>query len=117
MTRLCCSQLQRTRAFCTELDRLGLLKAMHATLTQSNGKRQNLTGFKAVDLAKLGQLGDDKLLRMAKTNALELIYLHLHSLNNFGRLINGIGVKPPARKANGGNSLPSRGSDTGPTIH
>ncbi len=112
------AQFQRTRALCAELDKLGLLEPMQATFTQPDGTKRNLTGFKAVNRAKLKALDDDKLLAMAKSDALELIYLHLQSMGNFGPLLKRIGATPMAPpKAEGDDDTPEPDAEAGPSIH
>jgi hypothetical protein len=76
-------QFQRTQAFCRKVKELGLLDAMQAQVTVGSGERTSLTGFQAVSRERLKALGGDKLAELAKTDELELIYLHLQSLRNF----------------------------------
>jgi hypothetical protein len=110
------AQFQRTRSFCAELDKLGLLEPMQATFTQPNGEKRNLTGFKAINRTKLKALDDEVLARMAKSDALELIYLHLHSLGNFGPLLKRIGAAPADPIKAEGDSTPPE-ADPGPSLH
>jgi len=86
-------QFQRASAFCKRLNELDLLEPMQATFTPPGGERQNLTGFLAVNRNRLKALEDDVLLAMARGDELELIYLHLQSLQNFGRMLNRVGAK------------------------
>ena len=58
-------QFQRTQAFCKQL------------------KDNDLFGFQVINRDRLKALDGDKLAELAKTDALELAYLHLQSLNNF----------------------------------
>ncbi|ESQ09833.1 MAG TPA: multidrug transporter [Chromatiaceae bacterium] len=112
------AQFQRTRAFCVRLSELGLLEPMQATFTQPNGEKRNLTGFKAVNRAKLKELDDAVLANMAKSDELELVYLHLHSLNNFAPLLKRIGATPEAQaKAEGDSAMPLDEGDGAPSIH
>jgi hypothetical protein len=90
------AQFQRTRAFCSRLKELDLLEPMQATFTLPSGQRRNLTGFMAVNRGKLKALEGDVLARMAKSDELELIYLHLHSMQNFARMLERIGARAEA---------------------
>jgi len=76
-------EFQRTRAFCKQLKELGLLEPMTAQVSLDSGERISLTGFMVVDRAKLKALPADKLAEMVKTDELELIYSHLHSMRHF----------------------------------
>jgi len=77
------AQFQRTQAFCEKLRKLDLLEPMQATMSLETGEKLSLTGFMAVDRKKLLALSGDVLADLAKTDELELIYLHLHSMRNF----------------------------------
>ena len=77
------AQFQRTRAFCDKLRELDLLEPMQAKLSLETGEHLSLTGFMAVDRKKLKALSGDVLAGLAKTDELELIYLHLQSMRNF----------------------------------
>lgn len=76
-------QFHRTRAFCRKLKELNLLEPMQAQVTSGSGERSSLTGFQAVSRERLKALAGDKFAELAKTDELELIYLHLQSLRNF----------------------------------
>ena len=80
------AQFQRTRAFCKKLSELKLLDPMQAQVTLPAGARTSLTGFMAVNRERLKQVAADKLAELAKTDELELIYLHLQSMRNFAGL-------------------------------
>jgi hypothetical protein len=75
-------QLQRTQRFCARLKELDLLEPMQAQVTVDSGQRLSLTGFMAINRAKLKELPGDKLAELAKTDELELLYLHLQSMRN-----------------------------------
>jgi len=77
------SQFQRTRIFCEKLQKLDLLEPMQATISLETGEKLSLTGFMSVDRKKLLALSGEALADLAKTDELELIYLHLHSMRNF----------------------------------
>jgi hypothetical protein len=59
---------------------------MQAEVTLPAGARTALTGFQAVNRKRLKELPSEKLAELAKTDELELIYLHLSSLRNFNAL-------------------------------
>ena len=77
------AQFQRTKAFCAKLKEFDLLEPMQASVTLPTGEKLALTGFMAVDRKKLKALSGDRLSELAKTDELELIYLHLESIRNF----------------------------------
>ena len=112
------AQFRRTRAFCTHLNELGLLESMQAQFTLPGGQRKSLTGFKAVNRSKLKELDDEVLARMAKNDELELVYLHLHSMQNFDALLRRIGAKPESSaSAEGDTSHDEVGGDGAPPMH
>ena len=76
-------QFQNTQAFCKKLRENGLLEPMKAVFTLGSGEKMTLTGFMAVNRDKLKALGAEVLAELAKTDELELIYLHLQSVRNF----------------------------------
>ncbi|MFN0317828.1 MAG: SapC family protein [Burkholderiales bacterium] len=76
-------QFQRTRAFCEKSKELDLLEPMQAQVSLSMGEKTSLSGFMAVDRKRLRALEADKLADMARTDELELLYLHLFSMRNF----------------------------------
>lgn len=77
------AQFLRTRAFCDKLQQLDLLEPMQATMSLETGENLSLTGFLAIDRKKLKALSAEALADLAKTDELELIYLHLQSMRNF----------------------------------
>lgn len=81
------TEFQRTRRFCQKLKSLDLLAPVHAQFTTPGGQRRSLSGFMAVNREKLKKLPAGKLAKLASTDELELIYLHLQSLNHFEGLI------------------------------
>ncbi len=85
-------QHQNTRAFCKHLQDLGLLEPMQAQFTLPGGGQHNLTGFMAVNRTRLKALGREALADLALSDELELIYLHLHSLQHFNRMLERIGT-------------------------
>lgn len=77
------AQFERTRAFGRRLKELGLLEPMQAQVTLPQGGMFSLTGFLAVSRQKLRALDGEQLAALAKTDELELLYLHLHSMQHF----------------------------------
>ena len=73
---------------------LGLLDGMQAEVTTPTGEKLKLSGFQAVSREKLRSLDAEALASLARTDELELIYLHLNSMRNFSevkdRLLNSL---------------------------
>lgn len=76
-------QFQRTRAFCDKLKELKLLEPMQAHISLPTDSQLSLTGFQVISRDRIKALEGEKLAELAKTDELELAYLHLQSLNNF----------------------------------
>jgi hypothetical protein len=76
-------QFDLTKNFCEKLAQLDLFESMQAQVSLATGETTSLTGFKAIDRKKLKALSAEKLAELAKTDELELIYLHLFSMRNF----------------------------------
>ncbi|SOH93279.1 SapC protein [Monaibacterium marinum] len=76
------TQFNRTQMFAKRLADLDLLEPAQAQFRDAEGKQSSLTGFKTIKRDALRQLSGDTLAEMAKTDELELCYLHLHSLTN-----------------------------------
>ena len=92
------SHFQRTRLFCQRLKELDVLEPTGVQVTAAGGEKTSLGGFLVVNRKKLRSVPDDKLLAMAKSDELELLHLHLHSLRNFAemkdRLVGNLPVEP-----------------------
>ena len=80
-------QFNRTQAFCSKLKELELLEPMHAQFGLPSGEKLALTGFMAINRDKLKALPGDKLAELAKTDELELMYMHLQSMKNFSAMV------------------------------
>jgi hypothetical protein len=114
-------QFNRTKTFCSKVRELDLLEPMQATVDMNSGERLSLSGFMAVNRAKLKEVSGEKLAELAKTDELELLYLHLQSMRNFTllptRLATSQGTTAePARAgaqaaANGGADAKASASD------
>lgn len=98
------AQFKRTRVFCTHLKELNLLEPMQAQFTLPGGQQKSLAGFMAVNRTKLKELDDEVLAKMAKNDELELIYLHLQSMQNFSAMLQRIGAKPEGEAAAEGDA-------------
>jgi len=77
----------RTQAYCKHLKEMDLLEPMKADFTLPGGAKKSLTGFMVVNRDKLRNLAPEKLAELAKTDELELTYIHLLSMNNFRRIL------------------------------
>jgi hypothetical protein len=98
------AQFQRTQAFCEKLRKLDLLEPMQATMSLETGEKLSLTGFMAVDRKKLLALSGEVLADLAKTDELELIYLHLHSMRNFNNARERLVVIPGGKAESADNA-------------
>ena len=103
------AQFNRTQAFCRKVRELDLLEPMQAQVELGSGEKLSLAGFMAVSREKLKALPGDKLAELAKTDELELLYLHLQSMHNFQSLPSRLAVvaggaagAAPATEAGGG---------------
>jgi SapC protein len=106
------AQFLRTQRFCEKLKELDLLEPMQAQVTVDTNRRLSLGGFMAVNRERLKLLPGDRLAELAKTDELELLYLHLQSMRNFDGLRDRLetamhqDVPPPAHElatADGGS--------------
>jgi hypothetical protein len=77
------SHFQRTLQFCQRLKALDLLEPMGAEVTMPGRDKVSLGGFLAVSRRKLRELKGEHFEALARTDELELLYLHLYSLRNF----------------------------------
>jgi len=77
------AHFERTRVFGKRLKELDLLEPMQAQVTMPTGENVKLGGFLGVSRDRLRALGGEALATLAKTDELELIYLHLYSMRNF----------------------------------
>lgn len=88
------TQFQRTQASCEKLMKLDLLEPMQAKVALESGEHLSLSGFMAVDRKRLKALSGEALADLARTDELELIYLHLQSMRNFKNARNRLVVIP-----------------------
>ncbi len=98
------SQFARTKAFCKRLHDLELLEPMHAQYSLPDGSPGRLAGFFAVNREKLKALSGATLEQMLRTDELELLFVHLQSMNNLQPLMEKVAAtvaKPEAKVTNG----------------
>lgn len=79
-------QFERTKQFGKHLKELDLLVPMQATVTTPKGESGSIGSFLAVSREKLRALDGEALAKLAKTDELELVYLHLCSMSNFNEV-------------------------------
>lgn len=92
-------EFRRTQAFCKKLKELDLLEPMRAQANLKSGEKLALTGFMAVNRERLKALPAEKLAELAKTDELELLYLHLQSMRNFAAMGERLSGKQPEGEA------------------
>jgi hypothetical protein len=81
------AHFQRTQAFCKKVQDLDLLEPMRAQITLNTGEQMALQGFMAISRERLKKLTGDQLADLARTDELELFYLHMQSMMNFRAMI------------------------------
>jgi hypothetical protein len=109
------TQFNRTKAFCSKVRELDLLEPMQANVDMRSGERLSLSGFMAVNRAKLKEVRGEKLAELAKTDELELLYLHLQSMRNFTSLptrLAGTQEEATAERAGAGAASKAGGAAT-----
>ena len=85
------SHVRLTEAFCKNLKDLEILEPMQANVSLKSGEKLQVAGFQCVSRAKLKELTPKKLVDLAKSDQLELIYCHLQSLANVANLTRKLG--------------------------
>ncbi|MBI1395986.1 MAG: multidrug transporter [Betaproteobacteria bacterium] len=95
------AQFQRTQQFCRKLREHDLLEPMQAQITTAGGEKLSLSGFMTVSRDRLKALSADVLAEMARTDELELVYLHLASMRNFQSMVDRLGATAPPAKETG----------------
>jgi len=78
-------QFNRTAQLCKKLTELKLLEPMRAQIRPAKGSAVTVGGFLTVSRKRLKELTADQLQSLVRSDALELIYLHLQSLQNLKR--------------------------------
>jgi hypothetical protein len=79
-------QSERTQEYCNKLKALELLDSSQLQFTIAGGTEKTLRGFMAVNRDKLKALSPQALSDLAQTDALELTYTHLLSMNNLSQM-------------------------------
>jgi len=77
----------RTQAFCKQLNTLGLFEDMGAKFTLAGGEERTLSGFKVINREKLKALSAEDLQSLFNNDGLELVYLHLQSMQNLNKVL------------------------------
>lgn len=78
---------QRTQAFAKRMSTLNLLEPVQANVSLGSGERLALTDFTVVNRSRLKQISESALKEMFATDDLELVYLHLQSMQAFSGLV------------------------------
>lgn len=76
-----------TTQFCDAIDKAGLLDSMQANIALNSGAKYSLSGFFAVTREKLKALFAEQVKELLEKDYLDLIYWHMHALNNIDRLM------------------------------
>jgi hypothetical protein len=79
--------VQLTTLFCENLVKLDLLESMTANINMKSGEKMSIGGFNCINRDRLKALKPAQLADLVKTDQLELIYSHLHSLRNVNALL------------------------------
>lgn len=80
-------EYQRTQAFARRMGTLELLEPVQANVALDGGQKLALTDFKVVNRQRLKQVSEAALKEMFSSDDLELVYLHLQSLQSFSGLV------------------------------
>jgi hypothetical protein len=89
------SLFERTQKFCRRLKEHDLLQQAQANFSLPDGERTQLGGFYTINRDKLKALPPEALAEMAKTDELELCYVHLQSLNNLTPMARRVAAAAP----------------------
>jgi hypothetical protein len=81
------STFDRSQAFCDRLMESGLLEDARIDYRLNDGQTGGVTGFMRVSVEKLRDLPDDKVLAMFRNGDLDLIQLHLMSMQQIEPLV------------------------------
>ena len=81
------TEIQRTRAFCAELQKAGLFQDMRFDATLPDGKTLGVDGFLAIDEKKLAELPDAKVLEWHRNGLLGLVHAQQISMGLMRRLV------------------------------
>jgi hypothetical protein len=81
------TEVQRTRGFCTELLKAGLLQDMRFDATLPDGQKLGVDGFLAIDEKKLAELPDAKVVEWHRNGLLGLVHAQQISMGLMRRLV------------------------------
>ena len=81
------AQFQRTQQIAQKIKDLNLLESAQIRMNTEQNEPLFLSGFSTVNREKLQQLSGEQLAELMQLGLLELIYLHLQSMNNFSDLV------------------------------
>lgn len=87
------SDFKRTIEFCRHLDELGVLIQMSAQAELKSGEKYVVNNFLMIDEAKLRTIDSVSVGRLFQSGELALVYAHLMSLSNLGRLIDRLALR------------------------
>jgi hypothetical protein len=104
------AQFVRTQALCKKIRELDLLEPMQAQVEMASGGRLALGGFMAVSRQKLRALPGETLAKLAQTDELELLYLHLYSMRNFVSLRDRLAIVEGGKQTREASTADAAGS-------
>lgn len=81
------AHIARTTEFCETLKSLNILEPIQANVELKSGEKFALSGLRCVNRGKLKALPEAQIQMLLKKDYLELIYLHMASLNNIHKLL------------------------------
>lgn len=84
------SHIQLTTRFCDKLAELEILQPVQADIEMKTGDKFSIGGFQCVNRDKLKNLPAETVKQLLDSGELELIHIHLLSLNNIHSLMNRI---------------------------
>jgi hypothetical protein len=88
------TQYAMTVQLSARLKEWGILESMQANIELNGGSKLNMGGFLVVNRQRLATLAPEQLAELVQNGTMELIYLHLNSLDNFARLVERLSTKP-----------------------
>ncbi len=92
-------QYRITGEFCRQVTELEVLEPMQASVSLASGATMGVGGFHLVKRERVSDLDGEVLSRLARRSVLELLYLHLFSLENFSRLVARLTGSPDEEQA------------------
>lgn len=90
------AHFRRTQLFTKKLESLDIMEPMGAQFKTPDGQSGSLNGFFVISRDKLRKLTGEQMAELAQTDELELIYLHINSLQNLRETIRRLGDVKPA---------------------